>query len=107
MLSENSSFIEEKEQKSFNNEFFEENEKNSIGNKIEENQNNKSLIKVEINLGGDNVKELNINSLNNLDESINEFCTENKISKEANSTIKKILLDELNKKIELCKYYII
>ena len=102
MSSENSSFNEEKEQKSINKEFFQKNPEKSM-NEIEDKQINNSLIKIEINLGENNIKELNISSLNNLDQSIKNFCKENNISKDAESTIKKLLMDELNKKIEQCK----
>ena len=86
--------------------YFKENQTYSLDNKDEDYNNiNTSLIKVEINIGNGIIKELDINSMDDIDKSINNFCLENKLSKEAKIPIKNYLLDELNKKISQCKWY--
>ena len=78
----------------------------SMDNKDEDN-NNESLIKVEINIGNNQIKELNITSMNDIDKSINDFCIENNLPKEAEIPIKSLLIKEIDKKINQCKLYFI
>ena len=86
--------------------YFKENQTYSVDNRDEDYNNiNSSLIKVEINLGNGIIKELDVNSMDDIDKSINNFCLENKLSKEIKIPIKNYLLDELNKKISQCKFY--
>ena len=86
--------------------YFKENQTYSLDTKSEDYNNiNPSLIKIEINIGNDQIKELNINSMENIDKSINDFCEENNLPKEAKLPIKNLLLEELNKKITQCKFY--
>ena len=86
--------------------YFKENQTYSLDTKYEDYNNiNPSLIKIEINIGNDQIKELNINSMENIDKSINDFCEENNLPKEAKLPIKNLLLEELNKKITQCKFY--
>ena len=87
--------------------YFKENQTYSLDNRDEEYNEGQSLIKVEINIGNGEIKELNIYSMNDIDKSIDNFCTENNLPKEAKIPIKNLLLEELNKKISLCKFYII
>ena len=87
--------------------YFKENQTYSLDNKEEECNEGQSLIKVEINIGNGEIKDLNIYSMNDLDKSINDFCIENNLPKEAKIPIKNLLLEELNKKISQCKFYII
>ena len=72
---------------------------------LEESSTENSLVKVEINLGNNNVKELNIHSMNDIEKEIDDFCRENNLPKETKIPIKNLLLEELNKKIKKCKPY--
>ena len=86
--------------------YFKENQTYSLDNRDEDYNNiNTSLMKVEINLGNGIIKELDVNSMDDIDKSINNFCLENKLSKETKIPIKNYLLDELNKKISQSKFY--
>ena len=87
--------------------YFKENQTYSLDNRDEEYNEGQSLIKVEINIGNGEIKELNIYSMNDLDKSINDFCLENNLPKGAKIPIKNLLLEELSKKISLCKFYFI
>ena len=82
---------------------FQEHQTYSMDNKDEDNNNSEPFIKVEINIGNGQIKELNINSIDDIDKSIDDFCIENNLPKEAKKPIKKLLLEELNKKIPECK----
>ena len=86
--------------------YFQEHQTYSLDNKDEDN-NNKSLIKVEINIGNNQIKELDIISMNDIDNTINDFCIENNLPKEAEESIKKLIIEELDKKIIQCKLYFI
>ena len=86
--------------------YFREHQTYSVDNKDEGN-NSKSLIKVEINIGNNQIKELNIFSMNDIDKSINDFCIENNLPKEAEEPIKKLIIEEIDKKINQCKLYFI
>ena len=87
--------------------YFKENQTYSLDNRDEEYNEGQSLIKVEINIGNGEIKDLNIYSMNDLDKSIKDFCIENNLPKEAKIPIKNLLLEELNKKISQCKFYFI
>ena len=82
---------------------FQEHQTYSMDNKDEDSNNSEPFIKVEINIGNGQIKELNINSIDDIDKSIDDFCIENNLPKEAKKPIKKLLLEELNKKIPECK----
>ena len=87
--------------------YFQEHQTYSMDNKDEDNNNSESLIKVEINIGNNQIKELNITSMNDIDKTINDFCIENNLPKEATIPIKNLLIEELDKKINQCKLYFI
>ena len=85
-------------------DFIKDNQAYSIDTKNEDSQNKQqSLINIQINLGDGKIKELKIDSIDNIEESINDFCIENNLPIEAKKPIKNLLLKELNKKISECK----
>jgi len=66
-----------------------------------------SLISIQIEIGDNQAKELKIDSIDDVDKSINDFCVENNLPKEAKMSIKNLLLEEIEKKINQCKSYYI
>ena len=66
-----------------------------------------SLISIQIEIGDNQAKELKIDSIDDIDKPINDFCIENNLPKEAKASIKNLLLEEIEKKIVQCKSYII
>lgn len=81
----------------------------SIDNKEEPKIQNQqqSLISIQIEIGDNQAKELKIDSIDDVDKSINNFCKENNLPKEAKNSIKNLLLEEIEKKIMQCKSYYI
>ena len=69
--------------------------------------NNSPLLTIDIQLKENNIKKININSVDEIDDKINEFCKDNNISSNGKKYIKNILLQELNKKISKCKFHFI
>ena len=91
------------------NDYFGDHAVYSINNKEDpKNQNQQqSLISIQIEIGDNQEKELKIDSIDNVDKSINDFCIENNLPKEAKASIKNLLLEEIEKKITQCKSYFI
>ena len=109
MSFQNSSFSEDDEPDTSRNNSSYKNDKISYMDykEKESDKKNKSLIKVEMNIGDGIIKELNIYKLDEIDKSINDFCIENNLPKESKAPIKDLLLQEINKKITQCKLYLI
>ncbi len=101
-------FLSDRELKQ-ENDYFGDHAAYSIDNKedpkIQSQQ--QSLISIQIEIGDNQAKELKIDSIDDVDKSINDFCIENNLPKEAKASIKNLLLEEIEKKITQCKSYFI
>jgi len=91
------------------NDYFGEHAEYSIDNKEDPKIQNQqqSLISIQIEIGDNKAKELKIDSIDDVDKSINDFCVENNLPIEAKASIKNLLLEEIEKKITQCKSYFI
>ena len=91
------------------NDYFGDHAAFSIDNKEDPTIKNQqqSLISIQIEIGDNQAKELKIDSIDDIDKPINDFCIENNLPKEAKASIKNLLLEEIEKKITQCKSYFI
>lgn len=91
-----------------NQEFF--NEREEIENYFESDLSvnpNKPFFTLQVNIGEEKTKDLNIYSTDNIEKDIENFCLENNLPSEAKVPIQDLLMEELNKKINQCKHYLI
>ena len=72
-----------------------------------ENINKPPILSIDIQLKENDIKKIKLNSVDEIEDKITLFCKENKIPSHGKKYIKKILLQELNKKISNCKYHFI
>jgi hypothetical protein len=71
-----------------------------------QNKTKNDSISIDVLLIDDTVKTLNINSYDNVEEILNQFCSENNITnKEIQSNLKKVIWEEKKKKIQ-CNLYL-
>lgn len=69
--------------------------------------NDSPLLSVDIKIKENDIKKIEINSVNEIEDKINHFCKENNIQMNAKKLIQNVIIQELNKKILECKSYII
>ncbi len=72
-----------------------------------EEKNISKLISIDIKLSENNIKKIEINSPDEIEDKINLFCKENNIPLNVKKFINNVILEELNKNIIKCKYYFI
>jgi hypothetical protein len=69
-----------------------------------EEMNNSPLLSVDIKIKENDIKNIRINSVDEIDDKINIFCKENNIPMNAKKYIQNVIIQELNKKINQCKF---
>lgn len=69
--------------------------------------NNTPLLFIDIQLKENNIKNISLNSVDEIEDKMNLFCKDNNISTHGKKYIKNILLEKLNKKISDCKFHFI
>ncbi len=69
----------------------------------ESEENASPLLSVDIKIKENNIKNIKINSVDEIDDKINLFCQENNIPNNAKKYIQIVIIQELNKKIAQCK----
>ena len=69
--------------------------------------NNSKFLSIDIQLKENDIKNIKLNSADEIDDKMNLFCKENNIPSHGKKYIKNILLQEINKKISNCKFHFI
>ena len=72
-----------------------------------EEKNKRIVLSIDIKLSENNIKTIEINSDDEIEDKINLFCKDNNIPLNAKKYINNVILQELNKNILKCKFYFI